>query len=68
MSGARILYPEFRDEQSDSRYPFADSATLVSTTNAAAVIAADTFIDASFFPIGGARLCTSRLLPWRHKK
>jgi hypothetical protein len=56
MSGARILYPEFRDEQSDSRYPFADSATLVSTTNATAVIATDTFIDAAFFPIGGARL------------
>lgn len=53
MSGARILFPEFRDEQSASRYPFADSATLQSDTDASLSIAPDTFIDAAFFIIGG---------------
>lgn len=55
MAGARILYPHFRDEQADSRYPFADTATLRSSTNTSIAIAADTFIDASFFPIGAGR-------------
>ena len=54
MTDARILYPQFRDEQSTSRYPFADSASL-KTTDGAFNIGADTFIDAVFFPIGGAR-------------
>ncbi|NBT75277.1 MAG: hypothetical protein EBT15_04770 [Betaproteobacteria bacterium] len=54
MAGARILFPEFRDEQSTSRYPFADTATLQSSTDASIQIAADTFIDASFFAIGGS--------------
>jgi len=53
MSGARILFPEFRDEQAASRYPFADSATLQSEADASISIAPDTFIDASFFIIGG---------------
>ena len=53
MSGARILFPEFRDEQSASRYPFADTATLQSDADASISIAPDTFIDASFFIIGG---------------
>lgn len=56
MSSARILFPEFRDEQSASRYPFADTATLQNQASAQNQIAADTFIDASFFIIdGGAR-------------
>lgn len=29
---ARIIFPEFRDQQSDSRYPFGDAATLRSNT------------------------------------
>lgn len=53
MAGARILFPEFRDEQSASRYPFADSATLQSEAGAAIQIAPTTFIDAAFFIIGG---------------
>lgn len=52
MSGARILFPDFRDEQSDSRYPFVDTATLVATDGVTA-INRDTFIDASLYVIGG---------------
>lgn len=29
---ARLIFPEFREEQSDSRYPFSDTATLRSNT------------------------------------
>ena len=54
MSGARILYPQFRDEQADSRYPFADRATLVSTEQRLD-IGRDTFFDATIYTIGGAR-------------
>jgi len=50
MTSARILYPQFRDEQQDSKYPFADNATLKSTSGKVA-IGGDTFIDASLFPI-----------------
>jgi hypothetical protein len=50
MSSARILFPDFRDEQSDSRYPFADTATLTATDNVTA-IERDTFIDATFYAI-----------------
>lgn len=51
MSGARILFPDFRDEQSDSRYPFIDTATLIADDGVTA-IARDTFIDAALYPIG----------------
>lgn len=54
MSDARILFPQFRDEQSDSRYPFADRAALVSQERKLE-IAHDTFIDASIHVIGGAQ-------------
>jgi hypothetical protein len=54
MTSARILYPQFRDEQSDSRYPFADHATLLSTERKLD-IGRGTFIDATLYPIGGAR-------------
>ena len=54
MSDARILYPQFRDEQEDSRYPFADTATLVSTERGLD-IGRDTFVDASLYPIDGDR-------------
>jgi hypothetical protein len=53
MAGARILFPEFRDEQSTSRYPFADTATLQNETNPSIQIATTTFTDAVFFIIGG---------------
>jgi hypothetical protein len=54
MTDARILFPEFRDEQSDSKYPFADYVTLTAN-DGISIIAGDTFIDATFFPIGGGR-------------
>lgn len=54
MSAARILYPQFRDEQADSRYPFADRATLASSTGGLE-IGRDTFIDASIYTINGDR-------------
>lgn len=50
MSGARIIFPEFRDEQGDSKYPFADTATL--TTNTGFELARNTFVDASIYAIG----------------
>ena len=53
MADARILYPQFRDEQSASRYPFTDTATLVSTAGTLSLDPA-LFIDAVFFPIGAA--------------
>lgn len=50
MTDARILFPEFRDEQSDSKYPFVDYATLTSVSGAVQ-LTGDTFVDASLFPI-----------------
>jgi hypothetical protein len=62
MAGERILFPEFRDEQGGSRYPFADTATLTDTTGEIS-IAANAFIDASFFGIGlTARVYLSHVL------
>lgn len=55
MAGERILYPQFRDEQSSSRYPFADATTLRSTTDANVVIPGDMFVDAALFTIGANR-------------
>jgi hypothetical protein len=52
MAGTRIIFPQFRDEQEDSRYPFVDKATLLSTENALEV-GRDTFIDAAIYAIGG---------------
>lgn len=49
MAGTRIIFPEFRDEQSDSRYPFADTADLVALTSQ--VIPRDAFLDASLYVI-----------------
>lgn len=49
MAGARIIFPEFRDEQSDSRYPFADTATLRASTGN--IIPRDLFFDASLYVI-----------------
>lgn len=52
MTSSRLLFPEFRDEQSDSKYPFVDNATLVSSA-ANFAIEKTAFIDATFYPIGG---------------
>jgi hypothetical protein len=51
MSGARILFPDFRDEQGDSRYPFVDTATLLANDRLT-TIGRDTFIDATLYVIG----------------
>lgn len=48
----RILFPEFRDEQEFSLYPFADTATLL-THDKTHKLDADIFLDASLYPIGG---------------
>lgn len=50
MAGTRIIFPQFRDEQNDSRYPFVDKATLLSTEDRLD-IGRDTFIDASLYTI-----------------
>ena len=52
MSGARIIFPEFRDEQSDSRYPFTDTATL--KAGSGVELPRDTFIDAAVYAIDAA--------------
>ena len=49
---ARILHPEFRDEQDDSMYPFEDTASLATEISDAQIFS-DTFIDAAIYPIGG---------------
>ncbi len=46
----RELFPEFRDQYETTRYPFMDTATLVSSTGQA--IDNDLFLDASLYPIG----------------
>ncbi|NBP03024.1 MAG: hypothetical protein EBU90_23505 [Proteobacteria bacterium] len=62
MSGARILFPDFRDEQSASKYPFIDSATLTSE-DGAVTFEPDTFIDASFYAINsGAHIYVSSVI------
>jgi hypothetical protein len=53
MTSARILFPDFREEQSDSRYPFIDTATLTAT-DGTTVIPKNTFYDASLFIINGS--------------
>jgi hypothetical protein len=52
MAGARIIFPEFRDEQSDSRYPFSDDAKLKST--AGVQIPRDLFFDAALYVINAS--------------
>ena len=52
MAGAHIIFPQFREEQSDSKYPFTDSATLAASSGVA-TLSNDIFIDAVFYPIGG---------------
>jgi hypothetical protein len=51
MSSSRILFPQFRDEQADSKYPFADHVTLLAT-NTGIKLPTELFLDASFFGIG----------------
>jgi hypothetical protein len=57
----RILFPEFRNEYETTRYPFLDTATLLSTTKQS--LDADLFLDASLYPIGsvGGYLYVSKI-------
>lgn len=48
----RLLFPEFRDQQERTKYPFSDAATLTSN-DGLQTIEPDTFLDASLYPIGG---------------
>jgi hypothetical protein len=47
----RIIHRQWRDEQADSRYPFADTASLIS--NEEQEIPKDIFVDGSLYPVGG---------------
>lgn len=49
----RVIFPEFREEFGGTRYPFADTATLL-TRQTSLDIGIGTFVDASLYPIGGA--------------
>jgi hypothetical protein len=55
----RILFPEWRQENDATPYPFAPRSTL--TAESGAVIPEGLFLDAAIYPIGGgARLCLSQ--------
>lgn len=57
----RLLHPQFRDELALVRYPFADTATLLTT--AGIDLGADTFLDATVYPVGGSvRMYVSSVL------
>lgn len=51
MSNDRIIFPEFRDQQDASRYPFADQSSLLSSTGKVRIGNA-MFLDAAIYPIG----------------
>lgn len=51
MAGQRILVPEWRDENKDSRYPFSDASTLEGTGGI--LLDKDLFLDAIIYAIGG---------------
>ena len=50
------LFPEFRDEYAQVRYPFADNATLSAATTGTPAIPADTFVDGSLYLFGNIGL------------
>lgn len=55
-----VLFRDFRDENALSKYPFADTADLVSTDGFA--LAPDVFVDATLYPIGGhAQLAITKI-------
>ncbi|TXH47683.1 MAG: hypothetical protein E6Q97_26645 [Desulfurellales bacterium] len=56
----RVVYPEFRDEHTLARYPFADDASLVADTGR--VLTPDVVLDAMLYPAGnGGPLWLSRI-------
>ena len=52
MAVERTIVPEWRDEQAQSRYPFTDASTLVSTTGV--FIDKDFFLDAVVYVLNGS--------------
>lgn len=52
MSEAQLVFPDFRDEQEDSKYPFDDQATFTAVDNTV-IVSRHAFIDASIYLIGG---------------
>lgn len=53
MSQQRIVHPEWRDYHDPTKYPFADTATLVNTEEDQNFIPEGVFLDAAIYPIGG---------------
>lgn len=53
---AYIWSPDYRDENRDSRYPFADDSTLI--TSDGLTVNPATFLDASVYPLGGSARTT----------
>lgn len=47
----RVLYPQWRDEHENTKYPFGDAASLANAEGY--VVLEGTFLDAALFPIGG---------------
>jgi hypothetical protein len=57
----RVIFPDWRNENLDSNYPFADTATLLSRDKI--ILPPDMFLDASIYPIGiGPRAYISSLV------
>jgi hypothetical protein len=52
MSESQLIFPDFRDEQEASKYPFADYATFTSVDNTT-TFSRSAIIDASVYLIGG---------------
>ena len=52
MSTSQLLFPEFRDEQRDSKYPFSDRSTFTAIDNAL-VLSKQAFVDATIYIIDG---------------
>ncbi len=48
---SRVLFPEWRDQQGPTRYPFADGASLTALSGTA--LEPDLFADAALYPAGG---------------
>jgi hypothetical protein len=62
MAGSRIIFPEFRDEQADSKYPFADTASL-QTADGALSLPRNGIIDAAIYAINSSnRAFLSRVI------
>jgi len=52
MSESQLIFPDFRDEQEDSKYPFSDRSTFTAI-DSAVVLSKKMLVDASIYVIGG---------------